>query len=127
MKITKRQLRRIIKETYGGAKGPFPGRYGDAHKRSGHGGYREYGADEVEYTSRAGSLGEESNMYVLERSGVGWGEKFFVELDGRNGVHWGPLDSAQKFRDTPAAEKMQKEIDRLEGFYTRVRPTSFFE
>jgi len=65
--------------------------------------------------------------YVLERSGVGWGEKFFVELDGRNNVHWGPLASAYKFRDTPAAEKMQKEIDRLEGFYTRVRPTSFFE
>ena len=112
MRITRRQLRRIIKETYGGAKGSFPGRYGDAHEQ---------------YTSRAGTLGEDSENYVLERSGVGWGEKFFVELDGRNGVHWGPLASAQKFRDTPAAEKMQKEIDRLEGFYTRVQPTSSFE
>ena len=112
MKITRRQLRRIIKETFGGAKGPFSGRYGDAHER---------------YTSRAGTLGEESENYVLERSGVGWGEKFFVELDGRNGVHWGPLANAQKFRDTPAAEEMQKEIDRLEGFYTRVRLSSFFE
>ena len=127
MKVTKRQLRRIIREAHGGAKGSFPERYGDAHERSGHGGYREYGADEVEYTSRAGSLGEESNMYVLERSGVGWGEKFFVELDGRNNVIWGPLAGAQKFKDTPAAEEMQKEIDRIEGFFTRIRPTSFFE
>ena len=110
MRITRRQLRRIIKEAYGGALGPFPDRYGD-----------------VKYTSRAGSLGEASENYVLERSGVGWGEKFFVELDGRNGAHWGPLDNAQKFKDTPSAEKMQKEIDRLEGLYTQIRPTSFFE
>ena len=64
--------------------------------------------------------------YVLERSGVGWGEKFFVELDGRNNVHWGPLASAQKFQDTLSAEEMQKEIDYLEGMYTRVQPSSFF-
>ena len=98
MKITQRQLRKIIKEAYGGASGPFPERYGDAHER-----------------------------YVLERSGVGWGEKFFVELTGRNDVIWGPLAGAQKFKDTPSAEKMQKEIDRVEGSYTRIQPTSFFE
>jgi hypothetical protein len=112
MKITRRQLRRIIKEAHGGALGSYPRRYGDAHER---------------YTSRAGALGEDSENYVLERSGVGWGEKFFVELDGRNGVHWGPLANAQKFKDAPAADQMQKEIDRLEGLNTRVRPTSFFE
>ena len=40
MKLTKSQLIKIIKEelneAYGGAKGPFPGRYGDAHKISPH-------------------------------------------------------------------------------------------
>jgi len=38
MKITKSQLKQIIKEelneAHGGALGPFPGRYGDAHKRT---------------------------------------------------------------------------------------------
>jgi hypothetical protein len=38
MKLSKSQLKQIIKEelaeAYGGAKGPFPGRYGDAHKKS---------------------------------------------------------------------------------------------
>ena len=63
----------------------------------------------------------------MERSGVGWGEKFFVELTGRNDVIWGPLAGAQKFKDTPSAEEVQKEIDRIEGFYTRIRPSSFFE
>lgn len=37
MKLTKSQLIKIIKEelkeAYGGALGPFSGRYGDAHKR----------------------------------------------------------------------------------------------
>ena len=40
MKITKQKLKQIIKEelakvleAHGGAKGPFPGRYGDAHKK----------------------------------------------------------------------------------------------
>jgi len=32
MKITRRQLRRIIREVHGGAKGPFPDRYGTAPK-----------------------------------------------------------------------------------------------
>jgi hypothetical protein len=62
MKITKRQLKQIIKEeleeAYGGASGPFPDRYGDAHEkrrqvtpRRGHPMYktddelREIGAD----------------------------------------------------------------------------------
>ena len=40
MKLTKQKLKQIIKEelakvleAHGGAKGPFPGRYGDAHKK----------------------------------------------------------------------------------------------
>lgn len=48
MKITKRQLRRIIKESL----------------KEGHGGYREYGEDEAEYTSRTGTLGESQPMKV---------------------------------------------------------------
>jgi len=38
MKLSKQKLRQIIneelEEAHGGALGPFPGRYGDAHKRS---------------------------------------------------------------------------------------------
>ena len=40
MKLTKQKLKQIIQEelakvleAHGGAKGPFPGRYGDAHKK----------------------------------------------------------------------------------------------
>jgi hypothetical protein len=37
MKLSKQKLKQIIKEeleeAHGGAKGPFPGRYGDAHKK----------------------------------------------------------------------------------------------
>ena len=38
MKLSKSQLKQIIKEeleeAYGGASGPFPDRYGDAHEKS---------------------------------------------------------------------------------------------
>ena len=51
MKITKRQLRRIIKES---------------------GGFRDYGEDEIEYTSRAGTLGETNPEYAdSHESGIG--------------------------------------------------------
>ena len=48
MKITKRQLRRIIRESL----------------KEGHGGYREYGEDEMVRDSRAGTMGETQPMRV---------------------------------------------------------------
>ena len=48
MKITRKQLRSIIKESL----------------KEGHGGYREYGEDEMVRDSRAGSMGETQPMRV---------------------------------------------------------------
>jgi len=87
MRITRRQLRRVIKEA---VDGPPP--------------------------------------YVLERSGVGFDERFFVEVrwdDGR--VIFGSLEQAQEYNDLSVAEDLVKMIDMKEGLYTRVRSTSFFE
>ena len=51
MKITKRQLRRMIRESI---------------LTEGHGGYRDYGDDEVVYTSAAGTMyGEEEVEWVV--------------------------------------------------------------
>lgn len=47
MKITKRQLRRIIRESIREA-----------------GGFRDYGEDEIEYTSAAGTVGETHPEYA---------------------------------------------------------------
>ena len=89
MKITKSQLRRIIKEA---VQGP---------------------------------------PYVLERSGVGWNEKFLVGvkmgLRGDDLVEWGSFERAQRFDSEPAAEGYQRIIDDLEGLYTRIQPASIFE
>ena len=48
MKITRKQLRSIIRESL----------------KEGHGGYREYGEDEMVRDSRAGSMGETQPMRV---------------------------------------------------------------
>ena len=89
MKITKSQLRRIIKEA---VQGP---------------------------------------PYVLERSGVGWNEKFLVGvkmgLRGDDLVEWGSFERAQRFDSESAAEGYQRIIDDLEGLYTRIQPMSTFE
>jgi|GEM_PF-3060162 hypothetical protein len=89
MKITKSQLRRIIKEA---VQGP---------------------------------------PYVLERSGVGWNERFLVGvksgLRGDDLVEWGSFERAQRFDSEPAAEGYQRIIDDLEGLYTRIQPASIFE
>ena len=100
MKITKRQLRRIIREAHGGAGGSFPERYGDAHEK-----------------------------YVVERSGVGADERFFVEVTGwrPERIVYGPFEQAKKFPSKISAERVQVTIDEIDGFYTRVQPVSFFQ
>ena len=98
MKITKRQLRRIIREA---VQGP------------------------------ASSLYNEDPPYVLERSGVGWNEKFLVGIKrgfrGDELAEWGSLERAQRFDSESAAEGYQRIIDDLEGFYTRIQPMNTFE
>jgi len=88
MKITRRQLRRVIREAI---QGPPP--------------------------------------YVLERSGVGWDEKFFVEMTGwrPERIVYGPLEQAKQFPSEAEAQESQVTIDEMDGFYTRIRPVSFFE
>jgi hypothetical protein len=98
MKITKRQLRRIIREAHGGAGGSFPERYGDAHER-----------------------------YVVERSGVSWDERFFVKLAGGNTIVYGPFEQAKKFPSKISAEEANATIDEIDGYYARVQPASFFQ
>ena len=89
MKITKSQLRRIIKEA---VQGP---------------------------------------PYVLERSGVGWNEKFLVGIKrgfrGDELAEWGALERAWRFDSESAAEGYQRIIDDLEGTYTRVQSVSVFK
>lgn len=69
--------------------------------------------------------------YVLERSGVGWNERFLAGVKmGRRGddlTEWGPFDRAQRFDSESAAKGYQRIIDDLEGFYTRIQPASIFE
>jgi hypothetical protein len=65
--------------------------------------------------------------YVLERSGVGWEERFFVEIASANAVTFGPFEQAEQFTDLPTAEKVQGEIDRIEGYFTRATSASFFK
>lgn len=65
--------------------------------------------------------------YVLERSGVAWSERFFVKIASANTVTFGPFEQAEQFTDLPAAEKVQREIDRIEGYFTRASSASAFE
>jgi hypothetical protein len=59
---------------------------------------------------------------VLERLSTIQVENFFVEIDGKNNVVWGPLAGAHKCKDIPSAEKVQKEIDIIEDFAPLIRP-----
>jgi len=88
MRITRRQLRRIIKEAI-----------------------------------------TEPPPYVLERSGVGADERFFVEVTGwrPEKIVYGPFEQAKQFSTEDEALRVQVTIDEMDGFHTRVRPVSFFE
>jgi hypothetical protein len=90
----------IIREAHGGAGGSFPERYGDAHEK-----------------------------YVVERSGVGADERFFVEVTGwrPERIVYGPFEQAKKFPSKISAERVQVTIDEIDGFFTRVQPVSFFQ
>lgn len=78
--------------------------------------------------------------YVLERSGVGWNERFMSDINrgGRSAdlvasgwspdeVEWGPLERAQRFDNQETAEEFQRMVDDLTGLYTNIQSPSIFE
>ena len=65
--------------------------------------------------------------YILERSGVSWDERFFVEVAGANTIVYGPPEQAEEFPDVTSAEEIQQLIDDVDGYYTRVVAASFFK
>jgi hypothetical protein len=67
--------------------------------------------------------------YVLERSGVGADERFFVEIAGwrPEKIVYGPFEQAKQFSTEDEALKVQTTIDEMDGFYTRIRSVKFFE
>jgi len=69
----------------------------------------------------------ETPPYVLERSGVSWDERFFVEIVGGRTIVYGPFELAEQFLSIQDAERAQRIIDDIDGYYTSVRPTSFFQ
>jgi len=62
----------------------------------------------------------ENEQWVLERSGVSWSQKFFVDFDGMDGK-WSLPRHAKKFNSYDEAVATAKRIDREIGF--RVRPS----
>ena len=63
-------------------------------------------------------------MYVLERSGVTWSEKFYVGTTTLSPWFiWGDLEQAHKFINKSQAVRTSYRIDE-EGFYTTVEEYS---
>jgi hypothetical protein len=59
-------------------------------------------------------------MYVLERSGVTWSERFYVGTTlFFPWSMWGDLEQARKFQNKPEAVRASYRVDG-EGFYTTV-------
>jgi hypothetical protein len=71
-------------------------------------------------------------MYVLERSGVTWDEKFYVRMatpfpwSPRPGSVWGGLESARKFDSEREALGTSCRLRDEEGLHTTVEETGSF-
>ena len=66
-------------------------------------------------------------MYVLERSGVTWSERFYVGTTTfLPWSIWGDLEQACKFQNKSEAVRASYRIDG-EGFYTTVEEYNEFE
>ena len=60
-------------------------------------------------------------MFVIERSGVTWGERFYVGHNYMtNAPSWGPLNYAVEYHNKSRAVSMSYRIDDEEGIYTTV-------
>ena len=66
-------------------------------------------------------------MFVIERGGVGWDERFY---SGHNTMNarpcWGPLNCAIVFHNSSRAISMSYRIDDEEGFCTTVEAVDNF-
>ena len=69
-------------------------------------------------------------MYVLERSGVTWEEKFYSRDNFESDVLrdiFSSLALAKKFRSRPIAEAAKDRLDQELGVYTSVVNVDIFE
>ena len=66
-------------------------------------------------------------MFVIERGGVSWGERFY---SGHNFItnlpEWDSIDYAVVYRNQSQAVSMSYQIDDEEGFYTTVEDLESF-
>jgi hypothetical protein len=66
-------------------------------------------------------------MFVIERGGVTWGERFYVGHNYMtNTPTWGPLNHAVEYHNKSRAVSMSYRIDDEEGIYTTVENTEDF-
>jgi len=67
-------------------------------------------------------------MFVIERGGVGWNERFYT---GHNYMTssptWGSLDYAVEYHNKSRAVSMSYRIDDEEGIYTTVENIESFK
>ncbi len=65
-------------------------------------------------------------MFVIERSGVSWDERFYVGTTTFfPWTMWGNLEEAKKFQDKHRAVRLSYKID-TEGWYTTVEELDSF-
>ena len=66
-------------------------------------------------------------MFVIERGGVTWGERFY---SGHNSMtlmpQWGPLNYAVEYHNKSRAISMSYRIDDEEGIHTTVEAVDSF-
>lgn len=66
-------------------------------------------------------------MFVIERGGVSWGERFYVGHNYHNLPTWGPLDYAVEYQNKSRAVSMSYRIDDEEGICTTVENVESFD
>ena len=65
-------------------------------------------------------------MFVIERGGVAWAERFYTGKGIFNESLWGSIDHAYKFPRQSEANSMSHRIDDEDGFYTTVESENTF-
>jgi len=66
-------------------------------------------------------------MFVLERSGVTWDERFYTgHCYMTSRPKWGSLNEARRYNSKSRAVSMSYRIDDEEGFYTSVEKEDSF-
>ena len=65
-------------------------------------------------------------MYILERSGVRFDEKFYTGYKQHVGALWGTARKAQIYSSKDEAQAASERIEDMDGIYTRVSDRSDF-